>query len=387
MPLVCGVKFRGTGKVYFFAPGPLEEIEIGESVIVETARGKEIGEIRQGIHEIDESEIVGTLKEVVRKATSHDLLITERYRLREAEALERCDQEIIKSSLDMKVVDAEYSFDGSRLTFFFTSDHRVDFRQLVRDLARVFRTRIELRQIGVRDQAKMIGGIGKCGRELCCSTWMHEFCPVSIRMAKTQNLPLTPLEISGLCGRLLCCLNYENEVYREVRSRFPKVGKYIETSIGPARVIGLNIVKELAEIELEDGTRLRVTEAQLNGEEDIQIPEGPGAVSAVRKALNYAESEREDLDEDEFSGDENLVRSSEETRRNAGHRRRPSSNTRSDGGNAQPLREQRPSSSVKPDHHTNDETKKNLSRSPRRRKTSNRNNAPRRVQKDDTATD
>ena len=150
MPLVCGVKFRGTGKVYFFAPGPLEEIEIGESVIVETARGKEIGEIRQGIHEIDESEIVGTLKEVVRKATSHDLLITERYRLREAEALERCDQEIIKSSLDMKSCGTPNTvFDGSRLTFFFTSDHRVDFRQLVRDLARVFRTRIELRQIGV----------------------------------------------------------------------------------------------------------------------------------------------------------------------------------------------------------------------------------------------
>lgn len=275
MPIVCGIKFRGTGKVYFFSPGDLTDLRIDDYVIVETARGREMGQVAAEIHEVDDAEIVGQLKPIVRRATTSDLLDAQRYQRQEAEAAEKCREQVERAGLPMKVVSAEYSYDGSRLTFFFTSEQRVDFRELVRELARIFRVRIELRQIGVRDEAKTVGGIGKCGRPLCCATWLNDFYPVSIRMAKQQDLPLSPMEISGLCGRLLCCLGYENDYYQAVKGRFPKVGKMVSTPLGQAKVIGVSALRETVTLLLEDGSTAELTADELAGKVPIhQAEEG-----------------------------------------------------------------------------------------------------------------
>ncbi len=268
MPIVCGVRFRETGKVYFFSPGDLS-IEQDEYVIVETSRGDELGQVIQAPHSVDASEVVGELKPVLRIATTIDLLEAEKHRQKEDGAVTICQEQVERYGLKMKIVSAEYSYDGSRLTFFFTADKRVDFRALVRDLARTFKTRIELRQIGVRDEAKMVGGLGPCGRSLCCSTWLTQFSPVSIRMAKQQNLPLSPMEISGLCGRLLCCLTYEDDYYREIKGRFPKVGRTIDSPYGPAKVTRVCVLKEAVTLLLEDGTKVDLTAGQLSGEESL----------------------------------------------------------------------------------------------------------------------
>jgi len=269
MPIVCGIKFRGSGKVYYFAPGECEDLRIGDHVIVETARGREMGQVASESHEVSEADIVGQLKPILRKATTSDLLDAQRYRHLEAEAMETCKEQVARCGLPMKLVNAEYSYDGSRLTFFFTSEQRVDFRELVRELAHIFRVRIELRQIGVRDEAKSVGGIGKCGRPLCCATWLNEFCAVSIRMAKQQDLPLSPMEISGLCGRLLCCLGYENDYYQSVKGQFPKVGKTVSTPIGPAKVTGVSVLRETVGLLFDDGSTAEWTAAQLAGRAPI----------------------------------------------------------------------------------------------------------------------
>ncbi|MHB1296459.1 MAG: PSP1 domain-containing protein [Anaerolineae bacterium] len=269
MPIVCGVKFRGGGKVYFFDPADVQDIQCGDFVIVDTARGQELAEITMPSQEVDDSSVVGQLKPLVSRASATDLLDAAKYREMEPEAVEKCKEQVSKYKLPMKIVGAEYSYDGTRLTLFFSSEQRVDFRVLVRELARMFRTRIELRQIGVRDEAKIIGGVGRCGRPLCCATWLNEFCPVSIKMAKQQELPLSPMEISGLCGRLLCCLNYENEFYREIKGRFPKVGKIIDSPRGPAKVIKVNALTEKVTLLLEDGDTLELTADQLSGKEPI----------------------------------------------------------------------------------------------------------------------
>ena len=235
MPIVCGIRFRGTGKVYYFSPGEIQDLQTDDYVIVETARGVELGQVIMPAVEVDQAEIVAELKPVLRRASPADLLDAEGFRQQEPGAVIKCKELAAKLGLAMKIISAEYNYDGTRLTFFFTAEQRVDFRELVRELAHAFRTRIELRQVGVRDEAKIMGGIGKCGRPLCCASWLTEFCPVSIRMAKQQDLPLSPMEISGLCGRLLCCLEYENGYYQEVKGRFPKVGKNIETPLGPGR--------------------------------------------------------------------------------------------------------------------------------------------------------
>lgn len=287
MPVVCGVSFRTNSKVYHFAVNKELELQVDDYVIVDTARGQELGRVMQAPRDMEPREVVGDLKPVLRLATTAELLEAERLRLREDEAVALCRERVAAANLPMKVVSGEYSFDGSHLTFYFASEERVDFRNLVRDLARVFKTRIELRQLGVRDEARMVGGVGKCGRPLCCATWLDSFAPVSIRMAKQQNLPLSPNEISGLCGRLLCCLNYEYDYYKEVAGRFPKVGKIVESPLGPARVTYVSVLRERVELLLEDGTRAEMTAEQFRGEEPFEQAEPERKTQQLAETLNH----------------------------------------------------------------------------------------------------
>ena len=228
MVKVIGVRFRVAGKIYFFSPGNLE-IHQGDNVIVETARGVEYGRVVSGPKEVPDEEVVQPLKSVIRIATEQDHKTEEKNREKEKEAFKICLEKIRKHGLDMKLIDAEYTFDNNKVLFYFTADGRIDFRELVKDLASVFRTRIELRQIGVRDETKIRGGIGICGRPLCCHTYLTEFAPVSIKMAKEQNLSLNPTKISGVCGRLMCCLTNEEETYEELNSHLPSIGDYVTT--------------------------------------------------------------------------------------------------------------------------------------------------------------
>jgi len=249
MVKVIGVRFKKAGKIYYF--DPLEyTIEKGSAVIVETARGIEFGQCVVGIREISEKEIFAPLKPVIRVASPQDLSKHAENRFKEKEAFSVCEKKITEHKLDMKLVDVEYTFDNSKVIFYFTADGRIDFRELVKDLALIFRTRIELRQIGVRDEAKMLGGIGICGRNLCCSTWLGDFNSVSIKMAKEQNLSLNPTKISGICGRLMCCLNYEQEAYEEIRQRMPRVGSQVKTAMGKGDVVSNNTIKETVNVKI-----------------------------------------------------------------------------------------------------------------------------------------
>lgn len=228
---VIGVRFRPNGKIYYFAPGEFEA-EIGQNVIVETARGVEFGTVVLGKRQITEERIISTLKPVIRIATAEDIKKQEENKRKSREAFDICLEKIPKHGLKMKLIDCEYTFDNNKLLFYFTADGRVDFRELVKDLAAVFKTRIELRQIGVRDETKIMGGIGICGRQLCCHTHLSEFVPVSIKMAKEQNLSLNPTKISGVCGRLMCCLKNEQETYEYLNSKLPAVGDFVKTNDG-----------------------------------------------------------------------------------------------------------------------------------------------------------
>lgn len=263
MPTVVGVRFRPATKVYYFDPGDFLDLKAGEYVVVDTARGRELGTVVIPPREVPPEEVVGQLKKVVRRATSWDAAQATYYRAREEEALARCREKVEEHKLPMKLISAEYSYDGSRLVFYFTAEKRVDFRTLVRDLARIFKNRIELRQVGVRDEAKLLGGLGLCGRELCCCTWLAEFNPVSIRMAKQQDMPLNPADISGICGRLLCCLAYENDLYGEVKERLPKLKTIIETPHGPGQVVGINVLKETVSVQLESEAIVEVRPTEL----------------------------------------------------------------------------------------------------------------------------
>lgn len=258
MPEIVGVRFKPVTKVYYFAPGEHRDVAVNDPVVVETARGEELGWVKLPLRVVPDEEIKGALKPVTRLATPLDLALMEDYRAREAHALTRCRDKVAELRLPMKVVRAEYSFNGRRLLFAFISEQRVDFRELVRVLARSFKTRIEMKQIGARDEAKLIGGYGRCGRELCCTSWLTEFHPVSIRMAKQQDLPLAPSEISGLCGRLLCCLAYENEQYANFKKKLPKVGSQVDTPQGKGVVVGLNILTESALVELPNELTIEV---------------------------------------------------------------------------------------------------------------------------------
>jgi cell fate regulator YaaT (PSP1 superfamily) len=249
MPKITGVRFRGNGKVYYFAPGELE-INKGDCVVVETAQGVELGEAIIATKEVGDDEIVSPLKEVLRVASEEDMAQAEGNRKKEKEALEICEEKVTKFGLDMKLIGVEQSFDGKKIVFFFTADGRVDFRELVKDLAATFRTRIELRQIGVRDETKMKGGIGPCGREVCCATFMADFHPVSIKMAKDQNISLNPTKISGLCGRLMCCLEHEYNVYKEIKPRLKKMGADVMTPDGPGIVVDNLILLEQCKVKV-----------------------------------------------------------------------------------------------------------------------------------------
>lgn len=253
MKKIIGVRFKKPGKIYFFDPGNLE-INKNDNVIVETTMGEEIGIVVIPKREIKEEKLTTPLKKVIRVANKNDLDSLEKYKKKEPEALKICKEKIKKYKLDMNLIDVEYKFDGSKILFYFTADGRIDFRELVKDLASVFRTRIELRQIGVRDEAKSIGGLGTCGRKLCCSSWLGDFQPVSIKMAKDQSLSLNPTKISGICGRLFCCLKYEHDVYVEAIEKMPVVGSVVKVENQKGKVIEINPLLEQIKIEFNDKT-------------------------------------------------------------------------------------------------------------------------------------
>ena len=263
MTKVIGVRFRQAGKIYFFSPGKLE-IKPQDRVIVETARGVEFGKVVTGPKEVEDDKITQPLKSVIRIANEEDYKKEEKNREKEKEAFNICLEKIRKHGLEMKLIDAEYTFDNNKVLFYFTADGRIDFRELVKDLAAVFRTRIELRQIGVRDETKIMGGYGICGRELCCHTFLSEFAPVSIKMAKEQNLSLNPTKISGVCGRLMCCLKNEEETYEYLNSRLPNVGDYVTTDDGlKGEVSAVNVLRQLVKVlvEVNDEKELREYQA------------------------------------------------------------------------------------------------------------------------------
>jgi cell fate regulator YaaT (PSP1 superfamily) len=252
MPIVVGVQFKPVTKVYHFEPEQLLDLAAEDYVVVDTARGPEVAQIVEAPHQIAQGDVVGEMKPVLRRANAWDMVQRDLWQHKEQEALAICRAKAREHRLDIKLVRCEYSFDGGRLLVYFASEDRVDFRSLVRELARIFHTRIEMRQIGVRDEAKLLDGVGKCGRQLCCTSWLREFTPVSIRMAKNQQLPLNPDEISGVCGRLLCCLSYEDDVYREQNKKMPKLGAEVVTPQGAGRVRHIHPLKETVTVMLEN---------------------------------------------------------------------------------------------------------------------------------------
>ena len=251
MTTVISVRFRSGSKTYYFDPGQLK-IQTGDDVVVETAQGPEFAQCAEGNHSVSDESVVKPLRAVLRVATDNDRHTAAYNRSREKDAFDICQKKILQHGLEMKLVRAECSFDGSKILFFFTADGRVDFRELVKDLAGVFRSRIELRQIGVRDEAKMLGGLGICGRPFCCASYMDEFVPVSIKMAKTQNLSLNPTKISGTCGRLMCCLKYEQDAYEDAIKRMPKSDSFVVTPDGPGNVSDINVLKETVNVRLDE---------------------------------------------------------------------------------------------------------------------------------------
>ena len=248
MVKVIGVRFRNAGKIYYFAPGKYE-IKSGQHVIVETARGIEYGYVVLGTREVEDGKVVQPLKSVIRMATKEDETVEEANKKKEKDAFKVCLEKIRKHNLEMKLIDVEYTFDNNKILFYFTADGRIDFRELVKDLAAVFKTRIELRQVGVRDETKIVGGIGICGRPLCCHSYLSEFIPVSIKMAKEQNLSLNPTKISGVCGRLMCCLKNEEETYEYLNSKLPNVGDYVTTDDGlKGEVHSVNVLRQTVKV-------------------------------------------------------------------------------------------------------------------------------------------
>ena len=258
MTKVIGVRFKANGKSYYFSPGDLE-LQQGDYVIVETARGTECGEVAKGPHDVPDSSIVKPLKTVTRMADAVDVRRMQQNRADEKRAFSVCEERIAKHKLDMKLVDVEYTLDRNKILFYFTADGRIDFRDLVKDLAGVFRTRIELRQIGVRDEAKMLGGLGICGRPFCCASFLGEFQPVSIKMAKEQGLSLNPTKISGACGRLMCCLKYEQDAYEDLLRITPKVGAIVQTGEGRGKVTEVNLLTGELKVHLDRAEEGAVT--------------------------------------------------------------------------------------------------------------------------------
>lgn len=248
---VIGVRFRQAGKIYNFSPADFQ-VKVGDHVIVETARGIEYGSVVQGIREVADDKVIMPLKSVIRIATEEDDKKAIENNEKEKKAFKICKEKIAKQGLEMKLIETEYTFDNNKVLFYFTADGRIDFRELVKDLASVFKTRIELRQVGVRDETKMLGGIGICGRPLCCNTYLSEFIPVSIKMAKEQSLSLNPTKISGICGRLMCCLKNEQEAYEELNSNLPDIGEKVKTFDGfKGEVVSVNVLRQKVKIVVE----------------------------------------------------------------------------------------------------------------------------------------
>ena len=268
MVKIVGVRFRNAGKVYYFSPAGFE-LTAGDHVIVETARGVEMGTVMIPVRQVKEESVVQPLKQVIRVATEQDEKTVQKNLEKEKEAYKICLEKIEKHKLEMKLVKAEYTFDNNKLLFYFTADGRIDFRELVKDLAAVFRTRIELRQIGVRDETKMLGGVGICGRSLCCHSYLSEFAPVSIKMAKEQNLSLNPTKISGVCGRLMCCLKNEQDTYEYLNSRLPAVGEKVSTADGlRGEVQSVNVLRQLVKVIVEVGDEKEAREYKV---EDLKF--------------------------------------------------------------------------------------------------------------------
>ena len=252
-----GVRFKRTGRIYYFDPGGLD-LAVNDCIVVDTVRGLELGYITSPRKQIEENGLELPLKTVLRKATPEDIEHAAEFAAREKEALEECARMVERMKLPMRLLAAEYNLDGGHLTFFFTAEERVDFRKLVRELTRRFKTRVELRQIGSRDESKLLGGFGRCGRSLCCASFLTEFNPVSIRMAKDQNLSLNPMRISGCCGRLLCCLGYESEFYKEMKEKMPRQGQHVRVPDGAGSVVGMDALKETVMVQLESGSMVEV---------------------------------------------------------------------------------------------------------------------------------
>ena len=276
MTEIVGVRFKKAGKIYYFDPAGID-LETNDYVVVETSRGNEVGMVAITPREVLDDEVTKPLKPVVRKAEPDEISNAEQFEEKEKEALATCSELIAELELPMKLLSAEYSLDGKHLTFYFSAAERVDFRQLVRELAGRFKMRVELRQVGARDETKLLGGYGRCGRPLCCASFLSEFAPISIRMAKEQSLPLNPMKISGLCGRLLCCLAYENEQYREMKEKMPRDGQQVTTSMGKARVVGSNPLKGSVLVELESKVSV---ELPLN---EIELGDGKAGIGTENK--------------------------------------------------------------------------------------------------------
>ncbi len=303
MVKVIGVRFRTAGKIYFFDPGKFQIVK-GDNVIVETARGIEFGTVVGDAREVEDDKVVQPLKPVLRIANQRDKEQEAANKIKEKEAFQICLEKIRKHNLDMKLIDAEYTFDNNKVLFYFTADGRIDFRELVKDLAGVFKTRIELRQIGVRDETKTVGGIGICGRVLCCHSYLSDFIPVSIKMAKEQNLSLNPAKISGVCGRLMCCLKHEEETYEELNRRLPKVGDIVVTDDGlRGEVHSVNVLRQLVKVVVEDNDEKEIKEYEVSrirshrkhGKRDRQ--EGNGEEIAAMEGMPMDRLSKEELKE------------------------------------------------------------------------------------------
>ena len=299
MTEVISVRFRGGCKNYFFDPKGLQ-VKMGDQVVVETAQGSEFATCTEGNHEVEDSAIVKPLCAVLRMATENDRRTVEYNRKKESEAFDICEKKIADHGLDMKLVNVSASFDGNKIIFYFTADGRVDFRELVRDLASVFRARIELRQIGVRDEAKMIGGLGICGRPFCCSQFLDGFMPVSIKMAKTQNLSLNPTQISGTCGRLMCCLKYEQNAYEDAAKRMPKVESFVQTPDGPGNVKSVDLLRETVKVALDSAAPNEPMKCYHNCEVCV-LRNGKGSRDGIEIPERPARYVEEKEEEEQFS--------------------------------------------------------------------------------------
>lgn len=308
MKIVTGVRFKRPGKIYYFDPENIQ-LEKGMNVIVDTAMGEEYGEVVIARKEVEDNEVTEPLKKVIRIATSKDEKMRQENKAKEQDAYKTCLEKISKHELPMKLIDAEYKYDGTKLIFYFTADGRIDFRELVKDLAAVFRTRIELRQIGVRDEVKRCGGNGVCGRELCCCTFLGNFETVSIKMAKEQNISLNPSKISGNCGRLMCCLKYEQEVYEEKLKILPKIGAIVKTQEGTGEVCAVETLKEVVRVKYQDGEDVYfkkheakdvVVIKDVDHDDDRLIAENDADLEELRKLEKLERADKNNTSQDDI---------------------------------------------------------------------------------------